>query len=72
MDAQNASALLAALKNNIGKVIVGREETVELLLTALLCDGHALLTAAAGRNTSRQRRPPSGCAERRLPHDRRL
>ena len=43
MDAQNAPALLAALKNNIGKVIVGREETVELLLTALLCGGHVLL-----------------------------
>ena len=33
---------------NIGKVIVGKEEVVTLLLTALLADGHVLLEDVPG------------------------
>lgn len=33
---------------NIGKVIVGKEETVRLLMTALLADGHVLLEDVPG------------------------
>lgn len=33
---------------NIGKVIVGKEDTVKLLLTALLADGHVLLEDVPG------------------------
>lgn len=33
---------------NIGRVIIGREETVRLLLTALLADGHVLLEDVPG------------------------
>ena len=33
---------------NIGKVIVGKEETIRLLLTALLSDGHVLLEDVPG------------------------
>lgn len=31
------------LSKEIGKVIVGQEETVRLLLTAIFCQGHCLL-----------------------------
>jgi len=41
---EKGSLLLA----NIGKVIVGKEETVKLLLTALLADGHVLLEDVPG------------------------
>ena len=34
--------------SQIGKVIVGKEETVRLLLTALLADGHVLLEDVPG------------------------
>jgi len=36
------------LLNNIHKVIIGKEETVRLLLTALLADGHILLEDVPG------------------------
>ncbi len=36
------------LKNEIGKVIVGQEEMVELLLTAMLAEGHALIEGVPG------------------------
>lgn len=36
------------LLENIGKVIVGKEDTVKLLLTALLADGHVLLEDVPG------------------------
>ena len=48
MDFKRAAELLSAVKANIGKVIVGREETVELLLTALCCGGHVLLEDMPG------------------------
>ena len=48
MDIHNAAKLLSNIKNNIGKVIVGREQTIELLLTALCCGGHVLLEDMPG------------------------
>ena len=48
MDFKRAAKLLSAVKENIGKVIVGREETVELLLTALCCGGNVLLEDMPG------------------------
>lgn len=36
------------LKNEIGKVIVGQEEVVRLLLTAIFCQGHSLLVGVPG------------------------
>ena len=48
MDTKKASELLSGVKNNIGKVIVGKDETVELLLTALVCGGHVLLEDVPG------------------------
>lgn len=37
-----------ALKNEIGKVIVGQQEAVDLLLTAILSNGHVLLEGVPG------------------------
>lgn len=36
------------IKENISKVIIGKEETIHLLLTALLADGHVLLEDVPG------------------------
>ena len=36
------------LTTEIGKVIVGQEETVRLLLTAIFCQGHCLLVGVPG------------------------
>ena len=42
------NAKLVDLKNEIGKVIVGQEETVEHLLITFLAGGHALLEGVPG------------------------
>lgn len=42
------AALISEIRENIGKVIVGREDTVNLLLTALLAKGHILLEDVPG------------------------
>src|SRR5882757_9887291 len=36
------------LKQNIGRVIVGKDETIQLLIVALLCEGHVLLEDVPG------------------------
>ena len=48
MKFQDAAAVLAAIKANLKKVIVGRDETIELMLTALCCGGHVLLEDMPG------------------------
>ncbi len=48
MELNQAAELLSGIKQNINKVIVGRDETVELLLTALCCGGHVLLEDVPG------------------------
>ena len=40
--------LLEKVTQNIGKVIIGKEEIITLLLTALLADGHVLLEDVPG------------------------
>lgn len=50
-DVEAADALKVAfgnLKNEIGQVIVGQDETVRLLLTAIFCQGHCLLVGVPG------------------------
>lgn len=42
------SELAHQLQQNIGRVIIGKEKAVELLLVALLCDGHVLLEDVPG------------------------
>ena len=36
------------IKDNIGKVIVGKSETLDMLLVSLLCGGHVLLEDVPG------------------------
>ncbi len=45
---QDIQKLVAALKSSIGKVIIGKEKTVELMLTALICQGHILIEDVPG------------------------
>jgi MoxR-like ATPase len=40
--------LAGRIAANVGRVIVGKEQTVELLLVALLCEGHVLLEDVPG------------------------
>lgn len=40
--------LLSAIKENIGKVMIGSGHTVDLLLTALIADGHVLIEDVPG------------------------
>ncbi|MFN3852083.1 MAG: AAA family ATPase [Spirosomataceae bacterium] len=50
-DVEAADALKAAfgkLRNEIGQVIVGQDDTVRLLLTAIFCQGHCLLVGVPG------------------------
>lgn len=42
------TTLLPALRENIHKAFVGKEETVDLLLTALICRGHVLIEDLPG------------------------
>ena len=47
----NLNALETAvlnLKSEIGKVIIGQEEMVDLLLAAVLADGHVLIEGVPG------------------------
>ena len=41
-------SLAERLKNNVGKVIVGNEQKIELILTAMLAGGHVLLEDVPG------------------------
>lgn len=47
-DVADLYAVAAALRTNIGQVIVGKQGVVDLLLVALLCDGHVLLEDVPG------------------------
>lgn len=45
---KQGKVLAEKVLNNIGKVIIGKEQTTRLLLTALLADGHVLLEDVPG------------------------
>ena len=44
----NIQALAQNITRNIGKVIIGKEDAIELLLVALICEGHILLDDVPG------------------------
>ena len=44
----NLSDFVKVVKQNISKVIVGKDETIDLLLVALLCEGHVLIEDVPG------------------------
>src|SRR5687768_17332283 len=47
-DLSSLQGAVERLKNEIGKVIVGQEEMIELLLAAILADGHVLIEGVPG------------------------
>jgi len=48
MDLSELQQSIESLKNEIGKVIVGQDKMIELLLTAVLADGHVLIEGVPG------------------------
>ena len=43
-----SQAIVSSLKQNIARAVVGKDDAVELLLTALLCEGHILIEDVPG------------------------
>jgi MoxR-like ATPase len=48
IDLQDLNDAISAIKSEIGKIIVGQHTTIELLLTAILADGHVLVEGVPG------------------------
>lgn len=48
MDIKRVQELAEAIKANVGKVIIGKSDIVELLITALISNGHILLEDVPG------------------------
>ena len=48
MSVQHVAALAKALKENVSKVIIGKEQEIDLVLTAMLSGGHVLLEDVPG------------------------
>lgn len=48
MDQQLIGAIVKAVREEIGKVIIGQENAIDLMLTSLLCGGHVLLEGVPG------------------------
>lgn len=48
IDLQDLNNAITAIKAEIGKIIVGQHQTIELLLTAILADGHVLIEGVPG------------------------
>lgn len=48
VDLSSLQESVAAIKNSIGKLVVGQERMVELIITAILADGHVLLEGVPG------------------------
>ncbi len=40
--------IASRIRENVGKVILGKDEIIDLLLTALVCGGHVLLEDVPG------------------------
>ena len=45
---QDITQVYTKIKENIGKVIVGKEDTIDMLLVSMLCGGHVLLEDVPG------------------------
>lgn len=48
IDLQELNDAITAIKAEIGKIIIGQQQTIELLLTAILADGHVLIEGVPG------------------------
>ena len=45
---RNVATAAARIRANVGQVIVGKEDAIELLIVALLCEGHVLIEDVPG------------------------
>ena len=48
LDLEAFSSKMMLVRQQIGSVVVGQEQTVDLLLTSVLADGHVLLEGVPG------------------------
>lgn len=48
VDVSKVQRIAQAVRENVGRVIVGKEDVIDLLLVALLCEGHVLLEDVPG------------------------
>jgi MoxR-like ATPase len=48
MDVHQVAETARRVKDNVARVIVGKDETIELLLVALFCEGHVLIEDVPG------------------------
>ncbi len=46
--ATDVAEFCAAFRANVGRVIVGKQQVIDLILVALLCDGHILFEDVPG------------------------
>lgn len=51
-----SKTLISSIRENIGKVMVGSEETIDLLLTALIAESHVLIEDVPGHGQNRARK----------------
>ncbi len=68
-DSQAASRIVARIREAVGRVVVGKEDTVDKLLIAVLCRGHALLEDVPGVGKTllaRSLATAMGCAFHRI------
>ena len=48
MNISQVKEVAAGIRDNIGKVIIGKNEIIDLVLVSVLCNGHVLLEDVPG------------------------
>ncbi|MDW7659645.1 MAG: AAA family ATPase, partial [Bacillota bacterium] len=44
----NTQEMLQSIRKNVAKILIGRQETIDILMIALLCEGHVLIEDVPG------------------------